>query len=86
MDRYSNSTNMNAEGQGGATQGHRLPGLYYNRNNAFNTQSMLELEKTSIYSSYNHIMTENMYLFIHLSDFIELPECARHYLKSWRRD
>lgn len=47
---------------------------------------MLELERASIYSSHNHIMTENIYLFIHSADFIALLECARLYLKGWKRD
>lgn len=40
--------------------------------------SILELERTSIYRSHNHIRTENMYVFIHSTDSIELPVCARH--------
>lgn len=31
-------------------------------------------------------MSENMYLFIHSVDFIELLECVRCYLQCWKRD
>ena len=40
--------------------------------------SILELESTSIYRSHYVIWTENMYVFIHSTDSIELPVCARH--------